>query len=398
MSFFKNKKSMKKDSELLIYANISNDLLITNSMLKEKIFQHEDLINYIKEIFLLIDKKIPESENYSLKGFITNKLKSKSQVFKNSNLNLKKEIKNLNHTLNKRLEAQNDALYVLNKNLDRLKEDNFILENTLILKNSYIKKFKNQLKDLKNNKNENIELYLLYGKKLNVEHEKQLEKVTNELAKILKEQNQELLNNIQREKEYQSLQKECIQSKRLQTENISLNYFKNNEEENYLNLSLLFDDFEKEEDEYSDSLNFSQDETYINYDLDFNMQNLNLSQSNEMITNVNDINFPYYTKKERLFTSDHNEPDAGIPKLNLKQIEFNKVRIITEGFENLSDESDSIDNQLSRIKKDIERQNKKKERLKKIISNFKTYYKKMKLYIEQLSLSLKKKERSNSIL
>lgn len=94
MSFFKIKKSMKKDSELLIYANLSNDLLITNSMLKEKIFQHEDLINYIKEIFLLIDKKIPESENYSLKGFITNKLKSKFKFkFKKRNKKLKSYLK-----------------------------------------------------------------------------------------------------------------------------------------------------------------------------------------------------------------------------------------------------------------------------------------------------------------
>ena len=148
------------------------------------------------------------------------------------------------------------------------------------------------------------------------------------------------------------------------------------------------------DDDLSFSLNFSQDETYINYSLDFNDNNLNISQSNDIVNNINDIDFPYYKKPERKFISDFKEPKFGIiPKLNLKQIEFNKIRVVTDNFDELSD--DDKTNQIIKIKKNIEREKKKREKLKLVIANFKAYYKKIKIYIKQLKLQIVKSNIKN---
>ena len=64
--FFKKKKNSNTESELLIFANESNEKIITNSMLKEQIFQHETFIKIIKKIFDLIDNKNPK-DNYTIK-------------------------------------------------------------------------------------------------------------------------------------------------------------------------------------------------------------------------------------------------------------------------------------------------------------------------------------------
>ena len=279
--------------------------------------------------------------------------------------------------------------------MDKLKEDNFILDNSIKAKESHIIILKDQIKLIKNNNNDILEKHLIYGRKLNEYHEKELSKYQSELAKKSKEHNQEILKSNRLNQEYKTL-KNQLNHIRLNTEKIEPKFnleFENkkeekeNNEDDYINSSLLFNDFENDDD-YSDSLNFSQDETYINYSLDFNINNLNISQSNDIVSNVENIDFPYYKKTERKFISDFKEPKIGIiPKLNLKQIEFNKIRVVTENFDELSDDDDK-NNQIIKIKKEIGREKKKKEKLKTVISNFKAYYKKIKIYIKQLKLTV----------
>ena len=398
--FFKKKKNSNTESELLIFANESNEKVITNSMLKEQIFQHETFIKIIKRIFELIDNKKPKNKN-TMKELLQNTISQELKSFINQNSKLKNEISNLQIIHNRKLEDKNDSISGLIDNLDKLKEDNFILDNSIKEKQSHITTLKGQIKLIKNNNIEQLEKHLIYGRKFNEFHEKELTKYQTELAKISKDHNQEILKSNKLNKEYKNLKNE-LSHVRLNTEKISpkINIKfedKIEEEENeedYINRSLIFNDFENEDD-LSLSLNFSQDETYINYSLDFNDNNLNISQSNDIVNNINDIDFPYYKKPERKFISDFKEPKFGIiPKLNLKQIEFNKIRVITENFDELSGD-DNKKNQIIKIKKDIEREKKKKEKLKMVISNFKSYYKKIKIYIKQLKLQLVKSNIKN---
>ena len=103
---------------------------------------------------------------------------------------------------------------------------------------------------------------------------------------------------------------------------------------------------------------------------------------------MNKIKLPLF--KERLYTSDYKEQEFEIPKLNLKQIEFNKIRVVTEDSD--VDDNEEIKNKeinkMIKMKKNIEKQKKKKEKYKNLISNFKLHYSKMKLYTKKISLSI----------
>ena len=296
--FFKKKKNSNTESELLIFANESNEKVITNSMLKEQIFQHETFINKIKRIFELIDSKKPKNKN-TMKELLKNSILQELTSYINQNSKLKNEISNLQIIHNRKLEDKNDSISGLIDNLDKLKEDNFILDNSIKEKQSHITTLKGQIKLIKNNNIEQLEKHLIYGRKFNEFHEKELTKYQTELAKISKDHNQEILKSNKLNKEYKNLKNE-LSHVRLNTEKISpkINIKfedKIEEEENeedYINRSLIFNDFENEDD-LSLSLNFSQDETYINYSLDFNDNNLNISQSNDIVNNVNNIDFPY---------------------------------------------------------------------------------------------------------
>ena len=392
--FFKKKKNSNIESELLIFANESNEIVITNSMLKEQIFQHETYIKIIKRIFELIDNKKPKNKN-TMKELLQNTISQELKSFINQNSKLKNEISKLQIIHNRKLEDKNDSISGLISNLDKLKEDNFILKE----KQSHITILKDEIKLIKNNNIQKFEKHLMYGRKFNEFHEKELSKYQTELAKISKEHNQEILRSNKLNKEYKNLKNE-LNHVRLNTEKIIPKFnlkfedkIEEEENEEDLNRSLIFNDFENDDD-LSFSLNFSQDETYINYSLDFNDNNLNISQSNDIVNNINDIDFPYYKKPERKFISDFKEPKFGIiPKLNLKQIEFNKIRVVTDNFDELSD--DDKTNQIIKIKKNIEREKKKREKLKLVIANFKAYYKKIKIYIKQLKLQIVKSNIKN---
>ena len=396
--FFKKKKNSNTESELLIFANESNEKVITNSMLKEQIFQHETFIKIIKRIFELIDNKKPKNKN-TMKELLQNTISQELKSFINQNSKLKNEISNLQIIHNRKLEDKNDSISGLISNLDKLKEDNFILDNSIKEKQSHITILKDEIKLIKNNNIQKFEKHLMYGRKFNEFHEKELSKYQTELAKISKEHNQEILRSNKLNKEYKNLKNE-LNHVRLNTEKIIPKFnlkfedkIEEEENEEDLNRSLIFNDFENDDD-LSFSLNFSQDETYINYSLDFNDNNLNISQSNDIVNNINDIDFPYYKKPERKFISDFKEPKFGIiPKLNLKQIEFNKIRVVTDNFDELSD--DDKTNQIIKIKKNIEREKKKREKLKLVIANFKAYYKKIKIYIKQLKLQIVKSNIKN---
>ena len=164
--FFKKKKNSNTESELLIFANESNEKIITNSMLKEQIFQYETFIKIIKKIFDLIDNKNPK-DNYTIKELLQNSISQELKSFINQNSKLKNEISHLQIINNRKLEDKNDSISGLISTLDKLKEDNFILDNSIKAKESHIIILKDQIKLIKNNNNDILEKHLIYGRKLN---------------------------------------------------------------------------------------------------------------------------------------------------------------------------------------------------------------------------------------
>ena len=246
--FFKKKKNSNTESELLIFANESNEKVITNSMLKEQIFQHEAFIKIIKRIFELIDNKKPKNKN-TMKELLQNTISQELKSFINQNSKLKNEISNLQIIHNRKLEDKNDSISGLISNLDKLKEDNFILDNSIKEKQSHITILKDQIKLIKNNNIQKFEKHLMYGRKFNEFHEKELSKYQTELAKISKEHNQEILRANKLNKEYKNLKNE-LNHVRLNTEKIIPKFnlkfedkIEEEENEEDLNRSLIFNDF-----------------------------------------------------------------------------------------------------------------------------------------------------------
>ena len=392
MSLSAREKSIVND--LFSHANESNDLLITNSMLKEQIFQYQNYIKIIKEFFPFF---INNDNKESIKEKIIERLKNDILKYKDINFDLKTQTAKLNSTYNKKINEKNEYLLPLNKILDKEKEDNFILKNSIKSKDTFLTIVRKDLQKFRklycSGEDEDIrERFLIYNKKVYHEHKKELEKLQGLLNSYSKELNKEKIKNenydIQLKNLRKILQSNSI-SKRLFTERYR---FYNNDDDDFniddeIDDSLIFEDFEKEID-FSDSINFSEEESYINYDLDINLniKNPNLSQIKNNVI-LNRLQFPLI--KERLFTSDHREV---VPKLNLKQIEFNKIRVITEGNSdsNEDDMKNTIQYKIMKMKKKIKKQIEKQNKYKEIISNFKQHYIKMNLKIKKLSLSLNK--------
>jgi len=391
MSFSAREKSIVNN--LFSHANESNDLLITNSMLKEQIFQYQNYIKTLKEFFPFFIKL---DNKESIKEKIIERMKNDIEKYKDINYKLNTETQKLKLTYYNKKKEKLEYLLPLNRILEKEKEDNFILKNSIKSKDSFLTIIRKDIKKFRqifcSGENEEIrERFLIYNKKVYNEHKKELEKLQGLLNGYLKDLNKEKIKNENYDIELKKLRKILKSntiSKRLFTERYS---FYNNEDdfniEDEIDDSLIFKEFEEEID-FSDTISFSEEESYINYDLDINLniKNPNLSQIKDNV-NLNKLKFPLI--KERLFTSDHKDI---VPKLNLKQIEFNKIRVITEDNSDTYDDEikNSIKYKIMKMKKKIKKQIEKQNKYKKIISNFKQHYIKMNLKIKKLNLSLNK--------
>ena len=391
MSLSARDKSIVND--LFSHANESNDLLITNSMLKEQILQYQNYIKLLKEFFPFF---INNDNKETIKEKIIERMKNNIEKYKDINIELKTQNAKLNLTYCKKINEKNEYLLPLNRILDKEKEDNFILKNSIKSKDTFLTIIRKDIKKFRElyctGVDEEVrERFLIYNKKVYHEHKKELEKLQGLLNTYSKELNKEKIKNENYDIELKKLRKILKSntiSKRLFTERYS---FYNNEDdfniEDEIDDSLIFKEFEEEID-FSDTISFSEEESYINYDLDINLniKNPNLSQIKDNV-NLNKLKFPLI--KERLFTSDHKDI---VPKLNLKQIEFNKIRVITEDNSDTYDDEikNSIKYKIMKMKKKIKKQIEKQNQYKKIISNFKQHYIKMNLKIKKLNLSLNK--------
>ena len=470
------KKKKKNEKELLNFANNSNDLVITNLMFKDIIEKYKNFINFIKNLFNYISKNnnSKKEDINNINNLIKEKLKQKNDEIKLEISSLNKEINYIKKNHNKKLEEKNKYLEYYINQYDKLKEDNFILENTIFSKDNYITIFLNKLNyyesiiEQKNDYSEEEESeekiedirerFLLYSKKINNEHQKELQHFQNDLSKMSKEHNREIIKTsrleieknelndyikqIKEDKENNSMREYNTNNKSLFKKNNNkhnfiydkININNNNiiiNKENKLNEILLFKEFEIEKtSDDEDSVLLSE----INYeiDLDNNNDNLNidldnninflkkskmpkidltaiaqkqeLRKKNENIHNINKnelkldkININENFKSPSLVLNGlnnlnnfDNESSKNIKQLNLKQIEFNKVRVITDFVSSNENTKyiNNIDFKINKIKKEIMKEKKKLENKKILINQFKNHYKLMRKYIKQLMKNL----------
>ena len=284
-----NEKIIYFDNEQIFdIANKSNDILITHSMFMSKIQSYQIYIRNIKRILKILDiKKNKEEITKTLKQ----KLIENNKLFLNDNNKLKKEVDYIKKIYEKKVEEENKKISGLNFYLDKLNEDKFILENTLSTKNVYIRLFNKALNQIKTNQKSlnSHERYILYSKNVGFEHQNELINIQNELAKISKEHNQEILKTERLESKIEDLRKEILESKNIikSARNVGVKLMSDrfifekgiDDEEDDYNLSNLFNEFDFE---YSDSFD---DDSQINYDIDidFGMENLEKKKNQKLI-------------------------------------------------------------------------------------------------------------------
>ena len=418
MTSFNEKINYFDNEQIFDIANKSNDILITHSMFMSKIQSYQIYIRNIKRILKILDiKKNKEEITKTLKQ----KLIENNKLFLNDNNKLKKEVDYLKKIYEKKVEEENKKISGLNFYLDKLNEDKFILENTLSTKNVYIRLFNKALNQIKTNQKSlnSHERYILYSKNVGFEHQNELINIQNELAKISKEHNQEILKTERLESKIEDLRKEILESKNIikSARNVGVKLMSDrfifekgiDDEEDDYNLSNLFNEFDFE---YSDSFD---DDSQINYDIDidFGMENLekkkkskinlllpfNNNHINSDLINdnkklSNDINDNEICSNERKNSNENDEniennivKDVNIPILNLNQIEFNKCKI--QYNKNIGNENEreieieeNEDAKIEKLKKEIKKQKDKRKKYKNLIYKFEEYYKKMESMIK----------------
>ena len=421
MTSFNEKINYFDNEQIFDIANKSNDILITHSMFMSKIQSYQIYIRNIKRILKILDIKKNKEE---IAKTLKQKLLENNKLFLIDNNKLKKEVDYIKKIYNKKVEEEKKQISGLTFYLDKLIEDKFILENTLSTKNVYIKLFNKALNQIKTNQKieTSNERYLLYSKNVGLEHQNELINIQNELAKISKEHNQEILKTERLESKIEDLRKEILESKNIikSARNVGVNLMSDrfifekgiDDEEDDYNLSVLFNefDFEYSSDSFDDDSQINYD---IDIDIDFGMENLEkkkmskinlvLPFSNNQITSNlindnkdlnNDINDNELCSNERDKSNENNEgnnniinKDVNIPVLNLNQIEFNKCKIQynknigNENERELEVEEDE-DEKIEKLKKEIKKQKDKRKKYKNLIYKFEEYYKKMESMIK----------------
>jgi hypothetical protein len=127
-------RNIKNDlnNHLTTYAYNSNDLIIANETYKTQINNLSKYIKNLKNIFFT---------NINNKKTIYDKIFNINQTISKINIELKNDIHNLAKNYNDKIERNNNNLKGLNSYLEELKEDNFLLENSLKTKDFFIKIF-----------------------------------------------------------------------------------------------------------------------------------------------------------------------------------------------------------------------------------------------------------------
>ena len=375
----------EEDNELTKKININS---IYSYGSNEKIILKQN--EYLNQLIKFYKKQIEINKEKLVYYFKQDKDKIK-EIFINDLKEINKKIKEINNKCKKEIEKLNIKNKYLNQNLlsnikklkkenEKLKEDNFLLLNQNNFKDSIIKLLnleKGKLMELgffqefeRTNLDYNINSNIsLMEKELKNKQEnliKKEKKYNNISIKVdsLKKEKEDLrkkIKNIINNEKFNKKKRKIKSGLNLYYNNIILKKTKSKgklekikgkekKENEFLN-DIFFGDFEE------DSLN-ENDDIILEY---------NLTETNE--DNVNDVYDNYYTLRSYIKTNNK----ITVPKLNLKQIEFNtwkKIpKVIPKRYYSINYLKD-INQEIKDIKQDIKEIIKKNEKLKDIIFNF----------------------------
>ena len=296
------------------YAFNARKELNKNIKIKEHISRIKYINDLIKKLLTDIMKKKIEKEE------IKNLLIKFNDIFKEDNSILKNDINEEYKKYIKYNFSLKNEIMTLKEKLNQLKNLNFILENKIIYKKNFI--IRNRLFMIMPNNNNFIELYIN-------EDSQNFDLFLTEISKIyqdsllncLKELNHVKTKNIEREKKIEKLKKILNNNEELLDYDIKeKNEKKIIKKNTYENSILSFKEFE-----LMTSLSTIENiEKKIEEDgIEIKPDIFNLPQKNLINTNINEICLKNEIDKNVIKKKNYSL-DCELPKLNLKQIKFNK--------------------------------------------------------------------------
>ncbi len=362
------------------YNSSANVIIKENQSLNQQIkfyekqieISKENLVNYFKE------------DNAKIKEILINDLINLNKEVKDINNNYKNEIEKLN--INN--EYLNQKLLSKIKNIkeenEKIKEDNFLLLNQIKVKDAIIKLLNKEKEKLieydffqefeRTNLDNNSKLSIsLMEKELQKNHKILIkkEKKYNNISFYIDSLNKEKEQLIKKKKQFSKIYYEKPKKRKIKSNlNIYYNKIIINQSKSKCKL-VKIKEKEKKDNEFLNNIFFGDfEEDSLNENDDIILE-YNLTETNE--NKLNDKYDNYYTLRNY---SKINKL-IPVPKLNLKQIEFNTwkeiPKIIPKRYYSVNYLKD-INEEIKDIKIDIKEIIKKNEKLKDIIFNFEAFY------------------------
>ena len=424
--FYTTKRKMK--ISISENAEKIRQLFKINNILKEKITNISEKNLALKG---LLNQLIKGKMSPQKKTLIKDNLEQRNNNIKEKNKRLKEKINSENQKalkLQKKLEKEVKNLY---KDLNLLQDDSFILSNQIDFKNNIIELYKERLKNFNCIQERIRENYIDKNSREECDHffsKKSLE-FQNKLQIKLKQLNKEKnkikdlkikINSIKSNLKLFKSSKKLISDKKIVWETERENEIDNNSEEDK---SLIFRDFELSLNTLSESFekrfnkqnNMNLSPVILNIPDKIHMKPMKMNIKKKMLRKMKEKNNSSLNSFDdsNFCSISHQKNSNLVPKLNLKQIEFNKIYNETnfqKSFSKISSTltSKSVENRINKelnnsiIDKKIEKMQSKINELKKkvfknkkLIKDFKIFSKE---YLNNYDLSFFFKNNNNNIL
>ena len=366
-----------RKSDIYNYGSEASHLIKINSIIKQTIEFYKN--------------KIIENKLKFEKYFITNDKKLLKEILIADIIKLNSELKDINNKYkleNKNSEIKNEELknllqnniFKYNEEKEKIKEDNFILSNENKYKEQISKILQNEKhnsyaleyfqEELRTNFNSDNEIILAILKKDLLDYQQKLlihtryhNNYSNKVISLDK-----VRNNLKNEiNDYSVSIKSLPNNNILKSRDLLNNYFKLNKKKSKDKKILTEEDYYFSEFENSNDNNSEQS-------ISLNTENINLGFEKKILIPKYVIKTDNNKVKERTLNF--------IPKLNLKQIEYNKTKIHIS-HENIKKKKQikfvtrkNLQTQIDEMKKNIKEIFQKNKKLKKLIKNFEKFYNK----------------------
>ena len=375
---------------LSAYANQSNNLYYQNKLLKTKVTLYQELITRIKFILSILS---PNKTNSNLNMQLVTMLSNDNSSLRKKNRKIGQEIEKIKEQYDSKYNKNKVIFDELEASYDKAKEDSFLLQNTIKEKDYYITIYKDELTKRKSNqyfRDDVKEKYLPYTKNLNLQHKTELEILQSKLVIQSKEHNKEKVTTERLQTQIDTLRDQITEHKIALTErgNYRTCFIERKEQLSNTNdieidSFLEFDEFEKEQEEES---KFDETEVGLIDEKEDNHQRIQTEANIE----EKDKREEYLNKRLCTASGPNLNLKSTIPKLNLKQIEFNKIKVYAAFTERKMNPpkgmkfTNTVDYKILKMRHRLQKEKTVNLKYKDIISNFKIHYVKMKQYYKQM--------------